>query len=150
MDRAKPPVVCSNESLAAVLDSIFIADFLRQPRTQTRGRLRELYDDLEMLGIPAPELPALRGAANLRAWAIAKTKPTRKDREKGSGKHMEKLAQQDFVALTCALELHDPEVMASQEEIEESTSSVVPLGRAPADATPQIHDLGIEGEKPAS
>jgi len=150
MDRGRAPLVVSNESLAAVIDSIFIADFLRQPRMQSSGKLRELYDDLEMLGIPAPELPALRGAANLRAWAIAKTKPTRKDREKGGGKHMEKLAQQDFVALTCALELHDPEVMASTEEIEESTSSVVPLGMAPADATPQIHDLGIEGDKPAS
>jgi len=150
MDRGKPPVIASNESLAAVIDSIFISDFLRQPRLQTTGKLRALYDDLEMLGIEAPELPALRGAANLRAWATAKTKPTRKDREKGGGKHMEKLAQQDFVALTCALELHHAEVMATQEEIEESTCPVVPLGVAPADATPQIHDLGIEGEKPAS
>lgn len=149
MDRAKPPVVCSNENLAAVLDSIFIADFLRQPRTQSRGRLRELYDDLEILGIPAPELPALRAAVNLRAWAIAKTKPTRKDREKGSGKHMEKLAQVDFVALTCAVELHDPEVMATQEEIEES-GSVSPSKELQADATPQITDFGIDGDKPGS
>lgn len=150
MDRDKAPIVVSNESLAAVIDSIFIADFLRQPRTQSRGRLRELYDDLEMLGIPAPELPALRGAANLRAWAIAKTKPTRKDREKGSGKHMEKLAQVDFVALVCAVENHELEVMADQEEIAESSSAVPPPGQLQADATPQITDLGIDGEKPGS
>jgi hypothetical protein len=150
MDRAKPPVICSNESLAAVLDSIFIADFLRQPRTQSHGRLRELYDDLEMLGIQAPELPALKGAANLRAWATAKTKPTRKDREKGSGKQMEKLAQVDFVALTCAVELHEPEVMATQEEIQESGTTVAPPRELQADATPQITDFAIDGEKPGS
>jgi len=151
MDRDKAPVVVSNDSLAAVIDSIFIADFLRQPRTQTSGKLRELYKDLEMLGIPTPELPPLRAATNLRAWAIAKTKPTRKDREKGGGKQMEKLAQQDFVALTCALELHNPEVMASKEEIEESASKdmVAPQGPSPSDAT-QIKDLGMDGDKPAS
>merc|ERR1712139_71336 len=142
MDRDKPPIVVSNESLASVIDSIFIADFLRQPRTQSRGRLRELYDDLEMLGIPPPELPALKGAANLRAWAIAKTKPTRKDREKGSGKQMEKLAQVDFVALTCAVELHEPEVMATQEEIEELSAAST---TAPPDKTP-----GSQQEKPPS
>jgi len=149
MDRDKPPVIVSNESLAAVIDSIFIGDFLRQGRTQTKGRLRELYDDLEMLGIPAPELPALRGATNLRAWATAKTKPTRKDRERGSGKHMEKLAQVDFIALTCALELQAPEVMATPEEIEESTSAVPPPGQLQSDATPHI-TIGIDGEKPGS
>merc|ERR1719199_2351230 len=90
-DRHSKPTIVSNDSLAAILDTVFIADFLRLPRSQ--GKLRELYDDLEMLGIPAPELPPLNGCANLRAWAIAKTKPTRKDREKGSGKVMEKLAQ---------------------------------------------------------
>merc|ERR1719183_525918 len=138
MDRFKPPTVVSNDSLAAVIDSIFIADFLRQPRTQTLGRLRELYDDLDMLGIEAPELPALKGAANLRAWATAKTKPTRKDREKGGGKQMEKLAQVDFVALTCALELHKPEVMASEEEIADSTDhALAALSQLQPEATPQ-------------
>lgn len=150
MNGDKPAVVVSNDSLAAVLDSIFIADFLRQPRTQSRGRLTELYNDLEMMGIQAPELPALRGAANLRAWATAKTKPTRKDRERGGGKHMEKLAQVDFVALTCAVELHEPEVMATQEEISESSSAVPPPRELQADATPQITDLGLDGEKPGS
>lgn len=109
-----------------------------------------MYDEIEMLGIPAPELPALRGAANLRAWAIAKTKPTRKDREKGSGKSMEKLAQVDFVALTCAVELHEQEVMATPEEIEESSGTVAPPRELQADATPQITDFAIDGEKPGS
>jgi len=150
MDRSKPPIIVSNDSLAAVIDSIFIADFLRQPRTQTLGRLRELYDDLEMLGIVAPELPALRGAANLRAWATAKTKPTRKDREKGGGKTMEKLAQVDFVALTCALELHKPEVMATEEEIADANdTTLASLGQP--EATPQVSDdFGFDGEKPGS
>lgn len=153
MDREKPPNVVSNDALAAVVDGIFIADFLRQNRTQTSGRLKDLYEDLEMLGIPAPELPALRGAANLRAWATAKTKPTRKDREKGGGKLMEKLAQIDFVALVCSLELHEPEVMASQEEIDEAKdTTLASLAHLQTDATPQINDLGIdgEGEKPSS
>merc|ERR1711957_1066718 len=120
------------------------------------GRLRELYDDLEMLGIVAPELPALRGAANLRAWATAKTKPTRKDREKGGGKAMEKLAQVDFVALTCAVELHELEVMATDEEIQEHTKTVTPSGPSgggqsgsPGVTLPQIADIEI-GEKPGS
>jgi len=145
-------VVTSNESLAAVIDTIFIADFLRQSRTQSKGRLRDLYSGLEMLGIPAPELPALRAVSNLRAWATARTKPTRKDREKGSGKHMEKLAQVDFVALTCAVELHEPEVMATEEEIEdESSTTVPPAGHMPlpSDSTPQIDDFGLD-EKPGS
>jgi hypothetical protein len=152
MDRFKPPTVVSNDSLAAVIDSIFIADFLRQPRTQTLGRLRELYDDLDMLGIEAPELPALKGAANLRAWATAKTKPTRKDREKGGGKQMEKLAQVDFVALTCALELHKAEVMASEEEIADSTDhALAALGHLQPEATPQVSDLDLDDEnKPSS
>jgi hypothetical protein len=151
MDRDLVPVVVCNDALAAIVDSIFIADFLRQPRTQSQGKLRELYDDLEMLGIPAPELPALRGAANLRAWATAKTKPTRKDREKGGGKHMEKLAQIDCVALTCALELHQAEVMASEEEIAEAAdTTLASLTHLQRDATPQITDLGLDGDKPAS
>lgn len=111
----------------------------------------ELYADLEMLGIPPPELPALREAANLRLWATARTKPTRKDREKGGGKHMEKLAQQDFVALTCALELHNPEVMATQEEIDDAAvSMLMEPPEPPAETTPQFTDFGIEGDKPAS
>jgi hypothetical protein len=150
MDMSKKAIVVPNDSLAAVVDTIFISDFLRQPRTGTTGRLRDLYDDLELLGIPAPELPSLRGAVNLRAWATAKTKPTRKDREKGSGKVMEKLAQVDFVALTCAVELHEPEVMASEEEIQDGLSSVPPPGLQ-GEAMPQLPDFdaGI-GEKPGS
>jgi hypothetical protein len=160
MDMSKKPLVVSNDTLAAVIDTIFISHFLRQPFIAGSGRLRELYDDLEMLGIPAPELPALRGAANLRAWAVARSKPTRKDREKGGGKAMEKLAQVDFVALTCAVELHEPEVMASEEEIQEHlkaggvtvSADKTPGGaqdKTPGGTLPQISEIGI-GEKPGS
>jgi hypothetical protein len=63
---------------------------------------------------------------------------------------MEKLAQVDFVALTCAVELHKPEVMATEEEIQESmaTSDTPPPGLQ-GDAMPQLTDIGI-GEKPGS
>lgn len=144
-------MIVANDSLATVTDIIFLADFLRQPRTQLRGRLRGLYDDLEVLGIQAPELPALCGATNLRVWAIAKTKPTRKDREKGGGKQMEKLAQIDFVALACALELHKKEVMASEEEIEDAVDTTLTSPEhIQTDATPEISDLGMDGDKPSS
>jgi len=150
--RDKPPVVVSNDSLASVIDSIFIANFLRQPRTKVLGRLEGLYADLKMLGIPVPYLPALRGAANLRAWATAKTKPTRKDRQAGGGKQMEKLAQIDFVALTCAVELHEPEVMITDIEIEES-ADVSMASQLTPDATPQISNFRLnsaESSKPPS
>jgi len=154
MDRTKSPIVVSNDYLASVIDVIFVADFLRQPRTKILGRLDLLYGDLKALGIPEPVLPPLRGAAHLRAWAIAKTKPTRKDREKGGGKQMEKLAQVDFVTLTCGLELHHDEVKASEIEIAESTDlSMASLEQFQTDATPQISDfrLGTADEaKPAS
>merc|ERR1719408_76414 len=61
---------------------------------------------------------------------------------------MEKLAQVDFVALTCALELHKPEVMATEEEIAESTdATLASLGHLQPEATPQVSDFDIDGEK---
>merc|ERR1719265_1593910 len=120
MDQHSAQVI-SNDALAAVTDTIFIANFLRSQRSQGSGRLRDLYDDLEIIGVPLPELPPLRAAANLRAWAVPKTKPTRKDREKGATKHAEKAAQLDLVILTHQVELHDPEVMASEEEVAEAS-----------------------------
>jgi hypothetical protein len=146
----KAPVVVSNDSLANVIDTIFIANFLRQPRTHILGRLRDLYKDLEELEIQVPELPPLRAAANLRTWAIAKTKPTRKDREKGGGKHMEKLAQIDFVALTCALELHKAEVMATEEEIEESTEPTIMTDVGPPEASSLLMEFGDDTARPVS
>lgn len=148
-NKDRKPHVVSNEYLANVIDTIFIADFLRQPRSLVSGRLRQLYEDLEMLGLQPPELPPLKGAANLRAWALAKTKPTRKDREKGGGKQVEKLAQVDFVALTCALELHEPEIMATAQELAEAAQSVPPPDQLRGEVMPQITDLGV-GEKPGS
>merc|ERR1712066_219374 len=70
-------------------------------------------------------------------------------REKGSGKVMEKLAQVDFVALTCAVELHEPEVMASEEEMQDGLSSVPPPGLQ-SEAKPQMPDMAGIGEKPGS
>jgi len=149
MDQSAPQVV-SNDAVAAITDTIFIAYFLRSPCKTGGGRLRELYDDLEVLGIPLPELPPLRAAANLRAWAVAKTKPTRKDREKGGSKHAEKLAQLDLVILTHQVELHDREVMAPEEEIAVAPEAPVPTGQTLVDAPPQMDlDIGI-GEKPGS
>jgi len=144
----KAPVITSNEALAAVIDTIFLACFLRQPRTLISGRLKDLYKDLTNLGLAVPTLPDLNAAVNLRTWATAKTRPTRKDREKGGGKNMEKLAQVDFVALTCALEMHKEEVMATEEEIAEAKLvSMADLDSMHPDATPQISMTDIEGDE---
>jgi hypothetical protein len=72
---------------------------------------------------------------------------------------MEKLAQVDFVALTCAVELHEPEVMASDEEVQEfsAASTTAPPDKTPGSqqekppsgTPPQISDIGID-EKPGS
>lgn len=112
--------IVSNGGLSAALDIVFVANFLRQPRTNTSGRLRELYEDLEALGMQLPELPPLRKAANLRAWSKALSRPSRREvGEKVSRKDLEKLAQLDAVLLTAAVELHLPEVIATPEEAEE-------------------------------
>jgi len=144
-----PPQVVPNDFLAGVIDTTFVAYFLRTRRQASTSLLRELYEDLELLGIPVPELPPLRGAVNLRAWAIAKTRPTRRDREKALRREHEKLAQLDMVLLTAAIELHLPEVMASPEELAEA--SVVPAGQLAHDNFPALSeaDLG-SGEKPGS
>lgn len=118
MEKSNTKIV-SNDGLLAALDIVFVANFLRQPRTNTAGRLRELYEDLEALGMQLPELPPLRKAANLRAWSKALSRPSRQAGEKVSRKDLEKLAQLDAVLLTAAVELHLPEVIATPEEAEE-------------------------------
>merc|ERR1719333_1591529 len=58
MDLTRPPIV-SNESLAAVVDRIFLTSFLKTPRNPgggVRRRLAELFEDLEQYGIPAPQV----------------------------------------------------------------------------------------------
>jgi len=119
--RTSPPKITSNSNLSVILDTIFIANFLRQPRKSGENNLRHLYDDLEMLRVPLPQLPPLQDAQHLRAWAKAQSRPTRQDREKVAGKDYEKLAQLDAVLLCAAIELHLPEVIASPEDHSEAT-----------------------------
>lgn len=116
-----PPKIASNSTLAVILDTIFLAYFLRISRKDGDNNLRHLYDDLELLHMPLPQIPPLQDAQHLRAWAKAQSRPTRQDRERVSGKDYEKLAQLDAVLLTSAVELHLPEVIASPEEQSEST-----------------------------
>lgn len=64
---------------------------------------------------------------------------------------MEKLAQVDFVALTCALELHKPEVMATEEEIEESNDATLASATLQPEATPQVSvDFDFDDDKPGA
>lgn len=130
--RTSPPKITSNSTLAVILDTIFVANFLRQPRKNGENNLRHLYDDLESLRMPLPQLPPLQDAQHLRAWAKAQSRPTRQDREKVAGKDYEKLAQLDAVLLTAAVELHLPEVIASPEDQSEATvnNAVSSLGGA--------------------
>lgn len=118
MDSSLTPVqVVRNDMLAVALDTAFLTHFLRTSRRDRASRLRELYDDLDLLGIPLPDVPPLAGAQNLRAWSRAHSRPTRSDREKASKAEFEKLAQLDAILLTLAIELHSPEVLASPEEM---------------------------------
>jgi hypothetical protein len=136
MDLGASQIV-SNDALAMVLDSIFVANILRQP-SQGATRLREVYDELERMGLAVPELPRLHNAVNLRAWAVSKTKPTRASRERVQGKTSEKLAQLDALLITAAAELHSPEVLATEAEIEADER------RAAEEAAAQ-YAQGVEG-----
>jgi len=135
--RTSPPKIASNGNLAVILDTIFVANFLRQPRKNGENNLRDLYDDLEALGMPLPQLPPLQDAQHLRAWAKAQSRPTRQDREKVAGKDYEKLAQLDAVLLTTAVELHLPEVIASPEEHSEATVNNAVNGAPGAEIAPE-------------
>mmetsp|Transcript_111698 Transcript_111698/g.320924 ORF Transcript_111698/g.320924 Transcript_111698/m.320924 type:complete len:624 (-) Transcript_111698:31-1902(-) len=118
------PKVVSNDSLAVVIDTIFVANFLRQSRKQGSSSLRELYAELEMLGVPVPETPPLREAQHLKAWAKARSSPAiQRDRSWAGKKDSEKLAQLDAVLLTAAIEHHLPEVIASAHEMAETTAN---------------------------
>mmetsp|Transcript_41093 Transcript_41093/g.113215 ORF Transcript_41093/g.113215 Transcript_41093/m.113215 type:complete len:651 (+) Transcript_41093:236-2188(+) len=146
MERA-PPQVVSNESLMTVVDTIFVTCFLRAPRKATASDLRECYDHIEMLGLPLPELPPLRGAQNLRSWAKAKTKPTRQDRFFANkiGKDIEKLAQLDAVILCAALELKLPEVMATEEELADMDFVTSLPNSVTGNVAPQPADFSCTG-----
>lgn len=141
------PQIQPNDQLAVIIDTIYLASFLRKSRKEPSSKLRELYDDLEAFGISLPEVPPLRSAQHLRAWAKAVSKPTRSDREKGLGKEQEKLAQLDAVLLTAAVELHMPEVMAPPQECAED---VLNTSSASAASLPEPIDFGSTGRAPGS
>ncbi|CAJ1451554.1 unnamed protein product [Effrenium voratum] len=145
-----PPQVQPNDQLAMALDTVFVANFLRQHPRDQKCNLQELCNDLDALGIPLPELPALRGARNLRAWALAKTKPSPESRERGLGEDMEKLAQLDAVLLCAAIELRSPEVAAAPEEVQDN-NFIVNVPQNPSSqpgGAPEPISFGNTGRKP--
>lgn len=121
--RISAPSIASNDHLAVVIDTIFVASFLRQNRKEGQSKLKELYSELEQVGLPQPEVPPLRAATHLRAWAKNRSKAALHDRSKEGKKDAEKLAQLDAVLLTAAVELHLAEVEASEDEIAEFTAN---------------------------
>lgn len=145
-----PPQIQPNEMLASALDTIFVANFLRQSRWEQTCTLSELFADLRAMDIPVPELPPLRNAQNLRAWALAKTKPSPENRERGGGEDMEKLAQLDAVLLCAAIELGSPEVMATEAELF-PPESIVNIPQNPSSSpggAPEPKNFGSTGRKP--
>eukprot|EP00435_Cladocopium_sp_Y103_P016764 s1248_g4.t1 len=144
-----PPQVQSNEQLAMAVDTIFVTNFLRQSQRETPCSLQELFDDMEALNLQLPEIPPLNGAQNLRAWALAKTKPTPESRQKGLGEDMVKLAQLDAVLLCAAIELHSPEVTATESELQDWKVLVnVPDTSSQFGGAPEPINFGSTGRKP--
>lgn len=142
-----PVQVVPNHALMTMIDTIFVASFLRTRRDNHGSDLKGCYDHLEKLGIPLPELPPLRGAQNLRMWVKAKTKPTRQDRDRVNRKDMEKLAQLDVIVLCAALELQLPEVMATADELREMhVTTTLPKSIA-GDVAPEPMDFGSTGKR---
>lgn len=150
MDRIiTAPSVVSNDHLAVVIDTIFVASFLRQNRKEGQSRLRELFSELELLGLPLPEVPPLRAATHLRAWAKNRSKAALHDRSKEGKKDAEKLAQLDAVLLTAAVELHLHEVVASEDEIAETTANAGVSAAFP-DEAPTAVSFDTTGKAPGS
>jgi len=143
------PSVVSNDALAVVIDTIFLANFLRQSRQGSASRLRELFADLHMLGVAMPEVPPLRQAQYLRAWAKARGRPTLQDRSKVGKKDSEKLAQLDAVLLTASVELRLPEVIASADEVAESTANEA-ISAAFPEVSPKPVDFSTTGKAPGT
>lgn len=145
------PQVVANDILAVALDTSFLSHFMRVSRRERASRLRELYDDLESLGIPLPDVPPLAGARNLRDWARARTHPSRTLREKAAEGEFDKLAQLDALLLTVSVELHSSEVMASPEDCapQDAVANTQVLAKvAPRDTAPEPADFGILGQAP--
>jgi hypothetical protein len=143
------PSVVSNDALAVVIDTIFLANFLRQSRQGSASRLRELFSDLHMLGVAMPEVPPLRQAQYLRAWAKARGRPMLQDRSKVGKKDSEKLAQLDAVLLTASVELRLEGVIASADELAESTANEAVSAAFP-EVSPKPVDFSTTGKAPGT
>jgi len=109
--RAQTWHVAQNHSLAASVETAFLANFLRKRVTQrTPNSLRGLYKCLRHLGVEEPVIEPFY-PSHLIAWAAARDKPTLADNSRAAHRQAEKLAQLDAVFLAAALELQSPEVM---------------------------------------
>jgi len=150
--RITVPKIVSNDQLALVTDTIFIANFLRRPRTTQASQLRDLFTEMATLGLPMPELPPLRSAHHLKTWAKARSAPTLHDRTRASKRDAEKLAQLDAVLLAVAVEMHSPEVIATAEELEEATEAALSKeGALPfQEEAPTKKDFSTAGKAPGS
>lgn len=136
-----PVTVVSNLSLMTIIDTIFVASFLRMHRTHTGSDLKGLYEHLTLLGVPVPELPPLRKVQNLRLWYRSKMGATRADRDRAASKtDLEKLAQLDAILLCAAMELEIPEILATPEDLREMQVADVPQGLA-GDVAPELFDV---------
>lgn len=141
------PKVFSTDGLGVVIDTIFLANFMRQ-RREGASHLREFNEDCRRLGVAVLEVPPLRGARDLVAWATSQTNPTLKSRKAGT-KESEKLAQLDAVLLTAAVELGVPEVIAEPCEVEDrGDEEAYAMNTSPVDAALTAPD--VPGKRPGS
>lgn len=146
-----PDAIAPLDTLAVAVDTTFVANFLRQSQKDRASRLRELYRDMQALDIPLPDIPPLRGAPHLQAWAKAHLQPTRLDRERGATKENDKLAQLDAVLLTFAVEMHEKDLEALPEEMSNCVStSLAQLVKPTGDLAPEPVGFGSTGRKPGS
>jgi len=145
IDSMRTPKVVPTDGLAVVIDTIFLANFLRQSMNCRASRLRDFHEDCRQFGIAALDFPPLHGARDLLAWATARTKPTLANRSKVGKNETEKLAQLDAVLLAAALELASPEIIASASEVAESKE----LSDEMSMLTSSLTD-GHRGKRPSS
>jgi len=73
MDSINSPKIVPTDDLAVVIDTIFLTNFLRQPRSGPAGKLQEFIVACREFGLAPLEVPPLRGARDLVAFSTAKT-----------------------------------------------------------------------------
>lgn len=142
LDGIAPPRVVSTGDLAVVVDTIFLASFMRQSMRGPGGKLLEFLQDCREFGIAPLDVPPLRGARDLLVWATARTRPTLAARGKAGRKEAEKLAQLDAVLLTAAVELRSPEVRATDAEAAEIREIAERDGLSPMSTMSKRRSLG--------